>query len=376
MGAGGSLSGALSVDTISEKTSGSGVTIDSLNVKDGGIGGHQIGGRRNIIINGGMQVAQRGTSSTSSAYASVDRFAVSSGNLDNLAFTQAQVADAPDDSGLEKSFKFTVTTAESALSAGEFLRIYHPLEGQDIQQFKWGTSSGEQVTVSFFVKSSITGTFACSIYIFDANVIMNKPYTISSANTWEQKTLTFPAYTAGGSKVPANDNTAGIYLQWGLLAGSSYNTLVTDWTAYGNGESLLGGQTANVGAVNSTTWQITGVQLEVGSQATPFEHRSFGEELALCQRYFEHDDSEGSDNYRFSMNKGTTSASYYFALPYCVTKRAKPTATVTQAYSDNFVLSAHSGSSGRGHMGLVSTASGSTDTRALFEFTWTADAEL
>ena len=246
----------------------------------------QIGGRRNVIINGGMTIAQRSTSSTSTGYASLDRFNVNSGNLDELAFTQAQVDDAPDDSGLKKSFKFTVTTAESALSAGEFIRVFQSVEGQDIQHFKWGTSSGEEVTASFYVKSSITGTFACSIYVFDANVIMNKPYTISSADTWERKTLTFPAYTAGGSKTPTNDSTAGIYLQWGLLAGDSYNTLVTDWTAYGSGENLLGGQTANVGAVNSTTWQITGVQLEVGSVATPFEHRSVGEELVLCSRYF------------------------------------------------------------------------------------------
>ena len=93
-------------------------------------------------------------------------------------------------------------------------------------------------------------------------------------------------------------------------------------------------------------------------------------------RYYEHDDSEGSDNYRISFNKGTTGEAYYFAIDYAVTKRAKPTTTVTQAYSDNIVFSVHSGSSGRKHMGLASAASGSTDTRALFECTWTADAEL
>jgi hypothetical protein len=293
----------------------------------------QIGGRRNIIINGAMQVAQRGTSSTSSGFASVDRFSVSSNNLDDLAFTQAQVDDAPDDSGLKKSFKFTVTTAESALSAGEFLRIYHGIEGQDIQHFKWGTSSGEKVTISFYVKSSITGTFACSIYIFDANVIMNKPYTISSANTWERKTLTFPAYTAGGSKTPANDNSAGIYINWGLLAGSSYNTLVTDWTAYGSGESLLGGQTANVGAVNSTTWQITGIQLEVGEQATPFEHRSFGEELALCQRYFWQVDGAGTEYATMGAGGMYNTSAYLGALQLPVAMRARPSFSLSDSLS-------------------------------------------
>ena len=243
-------------------------------------------GRRNLIINGSMQVAQRGTSSTSLSYQTVDRFAVDQTQLDNLTLTQAQVADAPAGTGLKKSFKFTTTAAETAVASNEYLRVYHAVEGKDVQRFEWGTSTGKEVTVSFYVKSSITGTFACSIYINDADVIMNKTYTISSANTWERKTLTFPAYTAGGSAVPTDDTTAGIYLNFGLLAGSGYNTQINDWTAYGGGTNLLGGQTANVGAVNGTTWQLTGVQLEVGSVATDFEHLSFAEELLLCQRYY------------------------------------------------------------------------------------------
>tara|TARA_B100000035_G_scaffold104950_1_gene89041 strand:- start:108 stop:1172 length:1065 start_codon:yes stop_codon:yes gene_type:complete len=289
-------------------------------------------GRRNLIINGSMEVAQRGTSSTSTGYQTVDRFSVSTNALDELAFTQAQVDDVPAGTGLKKSFKFTVTTAESALASDEFVRIYHAVEGKNLQRFEWGTSTGKEVTVSFYVKSSITGTFACSIYIFDANVIMNKPYTISSANTWERKTLTFPAYTAGGS-TPADDTSPGIYLNFGLLAGSSYNTQINDWTAYGSGANLLGGQTANVGAVNSTTWQLTGVQLEVGSTATDFEQLTFAEELQLCQRYYQQITHHANDVIRGGY--GLTAEYWQVQLP--VQMRAAPSSSLksgTVAYSN------------------------------------------
>ena len=279
-------------------------------------------GRRNLIINGSMQVAQRGTSSTSLSYQTVDRFAVDQTQLDNLTLTQAQVADAPAGTGLKKSFKFTTTAAETAVASNEYLRVYHAVEGKDVQRFEWGTSTGKEVTVSFYVKSSITGTFACSIYIFDANVIMNKPYTISSANTWERKTLTFPAYTAGGSAVPTDDTTAGIYLNFGLLAGSGYNTQINDWTAYGGGTNLLGGQTANVGTVNGTTWQLTGVQLEVGSVATDFEHLLFGEEIGLCQRYYQLSHANGQGYVNGNQHVGLRGT-------YRTEMRAAPTVTLT-----------------------------------------------
>ena len=297
--------------------------------------GSEAGGRRNLIINGSMQVAQRpggDTPTTSSGYY-VDMFTVNPANLDNLTFTQAQVADAPAGTGLKKSLKFTVTAAETAVASDEFIRIYHAVEGKNVQRFEWGTSSAKEVTLSFYVKSSITGTFACSIYIFDANVIMNKPYTINSANTWERKTVTFPAYTAGGSAVPTDDQTAGIYINFGLLAGSSYNTQINDWTAYGSGANLLGGQTANVGAVNGTTWQLTGVQLEVGSAATDFEQLTFAEELQLCQRYYTQITHNANDVIRGGY--GLTAEYWQVQLP--VQMRAAPSSSLksgTVAYSN------------------------------------------
>jgi len=329
----------------------------------------QIGGRRNIIINGLQIVSQRGTSFSLSGTADTfitDRFLIS--NSDTGAWTASQSTDSP--TGFSNSLKMDCTTADTSPT---FLSLMTRFEGQDLQHLKKGTSSAEKTTLSFFVKSNKTGTYIAELRDIDNNRTIGKAYTISSADTWEQKIITFDGDTTG---VFDNDNGNSLTVQFYLAVSSTYSsgTLATSWGSRVNANTAVG--QVNLADSTDNEWYITGVQLEVGSQATPFEHRSFGEELLLCQRYFEHDDSEGSDNYRISMNKGTTAASYYFAIDYAVTKRAKPTVTVTQAYSDNFVLSANSSSSGRGHMGLVSTASGSTDTRALFEFTWTADAEL
>jgi len=335
----------------------------------------QIGGRRNIVINGAMQCSQRSTSETAqhtSGYLTLDRFNFNFVNEDELRTTLTQASEGPD--GFANSLKVQATTAESAVGANHEFRVIYKVEAQDLQQLKFGTSAAERITVSFYVRSSVAATYGFNLYQNDANKVNGQAYTINSANTWERKTLTFIGNT---SDVINDDNGIGMQLNWFLMAGSDYTSgSNSGWETFATAKHAVGHNANAVVTTTNATWQITGVQLEVGSQATPFEHRSFGEELGLCMRYYEHDDSEGSDNYRISFNKGTTGESYYFAIDYAVTKRAKPTTTVTQAYSDNIVFSVHSGSSGRKHMGLVSTASGSTDTRALFECTWTADAEL
>ena len=239
---------------------------------------------RNIIINGGMTVAQRSTQSTNagSGYITVDRFNHEvKYNTDNLTYTTEQVTDAP--SGFSKSLKLTVTTAESALAADEYGRIYYVAEGQDLQRIGYGTSACKEVTLSFYVKSSITGNFSTSIYLSaSGGVIANQAYTINSANTWERKTLTFPTYTT--ANVP-NTNAAGMYINFGLFAGSNYTTAASTFVAH-TGAHLLGGQTANLAATLNSSWQITGIQLEVGSQASPFEHRSYADEFLRCARYY------------------------------------------------------------------------------------------
>ena len=331
----------------------------------------QIGGRRNIIINGNMKVAQRSTSATglgaSSGYFGLDRFQIffnTSGRL-----TMSQEADGP--SGFANSMKLACTTADTSIAATENIILSHAIEAQDLQQLKKGTSDAEKFTLSFYVKGNASAAYSVEVYDSDNNRSIGQTFSVTTS--WNRVVLTFDADTSGALN---DDNGVGFYVNWWLHAGSNYTggTFNTTWQDYVNNQRA--GNTTSFLDSTDRTFFMTGVQLEVGSQATPFEHRSFGEELALCQRYFEDDGSEGSDNYRISFNKGTTSESYYFAIDYAVTKRAKPTTTLTQAYSDNIVFSVHSGSSGPKHMGLASTASGSTDTRALFECTWTADAEL
>jgi len=326
---------------------------------------------RNLIINGAMQVAQRGTSATTFAYGTVDRFKPSQGSTSSLAITQTQDTNAP--SGFSNSLKITVTTAET-MSGSKQLAVFHPIEAQNLQQLGYGTSEAQYITVSFYVKSSVTGVYCLSLYENDDNRNIGATYTINSANTWERKTVTFPPDTVG---VIDNNNGAGLELYFFLSVGADRKTTDnTSWATWSAARFGFG-QVADVGATTNATWQITGVQLEAGTEATPFEHRSFGDELARCQRYFEKSDMEGSDTYRISINKGSSSNSYYWAIDFRDTKRAKPTCTLTQNFDDNLTLSVHSSATGRNHMGVKNATGGITDTRALGEITaWTADAEL
>ena len=244
---------------------------------------NQIGGRRNILYNGAMTIAQRGTSFTSlggtAGVYSLDRmrfgFTMNSGR-----FTITQSTDTPN--GFANSLKIDVTTAESSLNAASGCAIGQFIEGQDVQQFKKGTSDAEQYTVSFHVKSNVTGTYIVELFDFDNTRQVSKSYTIDSANTWEKKTLTFPADTSGAF---GNDNDKSLAVQWFFASGTdrTSGTLNTSWASSTDANRIVG-QT-NLFSSTDNELYITGMQLEVGSTATPFEHRSFGEELQLCKRY-------------------------------------------------------------------------------------------
>ena len=240
---------------------------------------------RNMIINGAMKVAQRGTSSTAASYGSVDRFFYSASNLDNHAFTQTQQA-VTDLAEFTNSFRITTTTAESAIAANELVYVAQKIEAQNCQQLAYGTSSAKQVTLSFYVKSSVTGTFSTNLYEVDDSRIVNSEYTISSANTWERKEITYVADQTG---VIDNNNGTGFYVTWNLALGSSFKgNAATAWEAY-NTDNWAGAGTytdAVITTVNST-WEITGIQLEIGEVATPFEHEDFGTTLRKCHRYFQ-----------------------------------------------------------------------------------------
>ena len=177
----------------------SNITADQLNIG-------QIGGRRNIIINGAMQVAQRGTSSTSTGYQTCDRIQFLTNNTDNFAFTVSQSSTAPD--GFSKSQKLDCTTAESSLDADELARFLYKVEGQDIQHFNYGSSASEEVTVSFYVRSNVTGVYTVEFRLNAAGTsTITKQYTISSANNWERKILKLPTNTATSVY---NDTSNGI----------------------------------------------------------------------------------------------------------------------------------------------------------------------
>jgi len=236
---------------------------------------------RNLIINGAMQVAQRGTSFTDLGTAptyTLDRWRFSDSANPPARYTATQSSDAP--SGFASSLKYEVTTADAAVDADELQNVDYFIEAQDLQHLGYGSSSAKDITLSFWVKCSVAQTFGFRLQHEDAGGSYTKSYTVNAANTWEYKTLTFPGNTATNF---AKDNGRGFRLRWSMCAGANYTGL--DSTAWGNG-AIFGQQENTWVGTTGNTWQITGVQLEVGDTATPFEHRSYGDELARCQRYF------------------------------------------------------------------------------------------
>jgi len=246
----------------------------------------QIGGRRNIAYNGAMQVAQRATSATglggdgSNGYFTVDRFkSFSAGTAGRYTQSQSAITDLP---GFANALKFDCTTADTSIAAGEYLILQQNFEGQDLQQIKKGTSSAEKVTVSFYVKGNANATYALELLDVDNNRTTTKLFNVTSS--WNRISLTFDADTTGAFD---DDTAESLRLFWWLHAGSTYTggTLNTTWAS----SSTTANRVAGISSFFDSTdreFFLTGVQFELGSQATPFEHRSFGEELLLCQRYY------------------------------------------------------------------------------------------
>lgn len=282
---------------------------------------------KNLIINGAMQVAQRGTSTsfahdgTRTSY-TLDRFSfVMRNTADEFDCTVTKDSDAPD--GFSNSLKVTTGTPESVVDADDYVYLRQRIEAQNLQQLNYGASGALSATVSFYVKSSQTGTFGVNLYGVDGARITGSTYTINSANTWEYKTITFAGDASGTIN---NDNDAGLQLTWHLAAGSDWtSTDNTSWVAYSDAAWAYGHAQNGVVTTASATWQITGVKLEVGEQATPFEHRSYGDELARCQRYYFAGD--GPKMWNFT---GTTIA---VAIPFefSVQMRSAPTVTDTNS---------------------------------------------
>ena len=289
-------------------------------------------GRRNIIINGDMSIAQRTASAVTinsgTIQYGIDRFGAR-GMSSAGVFTIEQSTDSP--TNFVNSFKATVTTADSSIASNATYRVVQHIEGNMIRNLNWGTAQARDVTLSFKVKSSLTGTFGGAIINGDYNRFYNFSYTISSANTWTDVSVTIDGDTSG---TWVTNNTLGIRLSLSLGAGSGEVGSAGSWgTATYEGVT---GQT-NLIATNGATWQITGVQLEVGSTATDFEHRPIGEELALCQRYFtKNPDIDGI---------WTATNTFRMTFQFPVTMRTGPTAAVinSSAYHEHWNLSGYTG---------------------------------
>jgi len=281
---------------------------------------NQLGGRRNIVINGAMQVSQRSTSAssiTATGYHALDRFKLL--YTDAGTWTMSQSSTTPN--GFANSLKLDCTSAKSSLASDSRLFLMTSIEGQDVQQFKKGTSDAEQYTLSFHVRSNKTGTYQVNIEDNDNIRIVGSTYTISSADTWEKKEITFVADTTGAF---ADDNGDSLSIFWALVAGTdnSSGAVPTAWEAKSNTDRGAG---LNINLADSTDneWYITGVQLEVGSVATPFEHRSFGEEDLLCQRYYFDDSANATYIVYYATNKGIAN------VRYRVPMRDAPTVTIS-----------------------------------------------
>jgi hypothetical protein len=321
---------ATGIATITTAKIGAGVTITESGIEASGIGitvaninGGSIGGRRNIIINGAMKVAQRGTSSTAGGRKTLDRFQFNWFNGDQVAITQSQSTDAPPD--FSKSFKLDVTTAETTLDANEYAWINYTIEAQDLQQLNYGSSDAKSVTLSFWVKSYQTGDFAVNLnkYPDNTNRSITSTYTVNQSATWEKKTITFVGDTGGGGI--DDDNGAGIYMYFFVVAGSDYkgsSANTNQWADY-TSAGWAHGQYVNLFSSTDNYFQITGVQLEVGSQATPFEYRSYGEELELCKRYCQLL-TRGASSHYFGMGYYYNSTNIYLPIRFAPQMRATP----------------------------------------------------
>jgi hypothetical protein len=279
-------------------------------------------GRRNLIINGAMNVAQRGTTHTLTSNASlygIDRWRLTKVNMDELVLGYDQSSEVPTGQGFEKSLLVNVDTAETSLIANEYSYLRYPAEGQDLQQLAYGSSSAKSLTLSFWVRSSVTGDYGILVYNSGADRGYTPKYTVNAANTWEKKTITISGDTSGSFN---HDNTLGLGLYFNLGSGSDfYGNGTESWGAYDNGQLTVPTQ-VNLHATQNNKFYITGVQLEVGSVATEFEHRSYGEELTLCKRYYQ----ELNPDERIVGGQGSTRV-FVYHLP--VEMRADPEHTVT-----------------------------------------------
>jgi len=249
------------------------------------IGSQSALSNRNLVINGAMQVAQRSTSETglggSSGYFTLDRFKATVTSSGRFTMAQTAITDLP---GFANALHLDCTTADTSIDADENLVIQHKFEGQDLQKLQKGTSSAKPVTVSFYAKANAAFTFVVELYDLDNTRNITQKFTTSTS--WTRHTLTFPGDTSGAFD---DDNAASMNLSFWLHAGTTFGGTGGTFVDNTWGTPTNANRTSGISSFFSSTdndLKITGIQLEVGETATPFEHRSYGYELRRCQRYF------------------------------------------------------------------------------------------
>ena len=293
------------------------------------IGSQSALSNRNLIINGAYQIFQRASSATAatSTYTTADRW-IPFESTDG-AMTTEQSSDHPAGTGF--SLKAQVTTADTSIGAAQFCYIFQKIEAQNLQHLNYGTSSAKSLTLSFHVKSNKTGTYTINLHKGD-NTAYNyvQEYTISSANTWEKKIITISPTAGSTSLITSsagainNDNGAGLEVGFGLAWGSDFNTTANTWVAANDYST-----TNQVNWMDSTSnnFYLAEVQLEIGEQATPFEHRSFEDELLRCQRY--HQRFTGVSNGRVGIGTKTSATGARCIIPFNTAMRATPSHSIT-----------------------------------------------
>ena len=279
----------------------------------------QAGGRRNLIHNGAMKIAQRGTvTGHTTGGISCDRYRVTISG--DAIVTTSQDTDVPAaTNGFKNSLKIDCTTADTSVAAGDYAILYQRIEGQDLQHLLYGTSSAKKLTLQFWVKSAKTGIHIVELRHMDAIYQNSQQYTISSADTWEKKTVTFVGYPTTAFD---NDANGSLQIAWWLLAGSTLGGGTHNSNTWHNTQANRAVGQVNVLDNTANNFYLTGVQMEVSDSASEFEHRSFGEELSLCRRYYQ---KLVGSSYYGGFHAYTGSSSVYVQL--VPSMRAAPTVT-------------------------------------------------
>ena len=286
-----------------------------------------------IIINGNMAVAQRATSATGktgTGYYTCDRINCEINSIGTYTITQESLTSGNAfNNGFANAWRIDTTTADASPSANDYLFLNTILEGQDLQLFKKGTSNAQKFTLAFWVKSNKTGTGNVNFRDRDNARFIGGTYTISSADTWEHKVVNFAADTTGAF---ADDNGGSLEIEWWLDGGSNFNTGATPtaWEAFSHADRNPSG-TLDIADNTANDWAITGIQLEVGEYSSttlpPFQHESFGDNLARCQRYFQMI-AEGNQKI-ISMAHWASGTEVDFVVELPTTMRARPTLDYT-----------------------------------------------